>query len=95
MLESEDASSDVPSVSGTLVIGMANSILVIHLGVSSTGGGMLIVALLLVNVGAMVQSWLLYLASLLFMVQLVIVLCEPVFCGPEEAWRSGASKKNP
>jgi hypothetical protein len=61
--ESEDATSDVPLVLGASVIGMANSRSVICLRVSNTGGGMMIVASLLVNVGAMVQSWLLYLVS--------------------------------
>jgi hypothetical protein len=57
--ESEDANglvtSDVPLIVGALVIGMANSSSVIGLGVSNTGGGMLI-ASLLVNIGAMVDG---------------------------------------
>jgi hypothetical protein len=57
--ESEDANglvtSDVPLFVGALVIGMANSSSVIGLGVSNTGGGMLI-ASLLVNEGAMVDG---------------------------------------
>jgi hypothetical protein len=57
--ESEDTNglvtSDVPLFVGALVIGMANSSSVIGLGVSNTGGGMLI-ALLLVNEGAMVDG---------------------------------------
>ncbi len=47
--------SDVPLFGGALVIGMANSSSVISLEVSNTGGGMLI-ALLLVNEGAMVDG---------------------------------------
>ena len=61
--ESDVATSDVPLVLGASVIGMANSRSAICLRVSNTGGGMMIVASLLVNVGAMVQSWLLYLVS--------------------------------
>ncbi len=57
--ESEDTNGlvtpDVPSFVGALVIGMANSSSVIGLGVSNTGGGMLI-ASLLVNEGAMVDG---------------------------------------
>jgi hypothetical protein len=57
--ESEDANglvtSDVPLFVGALVIGMANSSSVIGLGASNTGGGMLI-ALLLINEGAMVDG---------------------------------------
>ena len=57
--ESEDANglvtSDVPLFVGALVIGMANSSSVIGLGVSNTGGGMLI-ASLLINEGAMVDG---------------------------------------
>jgi hypothetical protein len=57
--ESEDANglvtSDVPSFVGALVIGMANSLSVIGLGVSNTSGGMLIV-LLLINEGAIVDG---------------------------------------
>ncbi len=48
--ESEDAdglvTSDVPLFVGALVIGMANSSSVIGLGISNTGGGMLIASLL-------------------------------------------------
>ncbi len=47
--------SDVPSFVGALVISMVNSSSVISLGVSNTGGGMLI-ASLLVNEGAMVDG---------------------------------------
>jgi hypothetical protein len=57
--ESEDANglitSDVPLFVGSSVIGMANSSSVIGLGVSNTGGGMMI-ASLLVNEGAMVDG---------------------------------------
>jgi hypothetical protein len=57
--ESEDANglvnSDVPSFVGASVIGMANSSSVIGQEVSNTGGGMLI-ALLLINEGAMVDG---------------------------------------
>ena len=57
--ESEDANGlitfGVLLFLGALVIGMANSSSVIGLGVSNTGRGMLI-ALLLVNEGAMVDG---------------------------------------
>ncbi len=57
--ESEDANglvtSDAPLFVGASVIGMANSSSVIGLGVSNTGGGMLI-ASFLVNEGAMVDG---------------------------------------
>ncbi len=57
--ESEDANglvtSDVLLFVGASVIDMANSSSVIGLGVSNTGGGMLI-ASLLVNEGAMVDG---------------------------------------
>ena len=56
--ESEDGNgfvtSDVPWFWGALVIGMANSSLVIGLGVSNTGGGMLLRSWL-VNEGVMVR----------------------------------------
>jgi hypothetical protein len=57
--ESEDANGlvafDAPLFVGASVIGMVNSSSVIGLGVSNTGGGMLI-ASLLVNEGAMVDG---------------------------------------
>ena len=56
--ESEDGNgfvtSDVPWFWGASVIGMANSSLVIGLGVSNTGGGMLLRSWL-VNEGVMVR----------------------------------------